>query len=93
VRGSLGFQWFALPQLGKGDAGREQTRTRSWTLNLRPGGGFRVFLLGNLGVGSELNIPIGFLIHRDLPSSADVQREGDFLLGLEVLPIVVEYRF
>jgi hypothetical protein len=93
VRGALGWSWWALPEVGGGDGNREQTRTRSWTLNLRPGGGVRLFLLEELALGFDLNIPFGFLIHTDVPLNQEASREGQFLIGIEILPLIVEYRF
>ena len=92
VRGALGFSWFKLPRIGP-DPERLQSRTKSWTLNVRPGGGIRVFLLPNLGVGGDVNIPIGFLVHTDIPDNGEEDKEGGFLLGFEILPLVLEYRF
>jgi hypothetical protein len=93
VRGALGWSWWALPQVGGGDGNREQTRTSSWTLNLRPGGGVRLFLLDELALGFDLNIPFGFLIHTDIPIGEEKDRQGQFLIGIEILPVVLEYRF
>ena len=91
VRGSLGWSLFSLP--GNSGSGREQSRVRSWTLNLKPGGGFRVFVLPELGVGSDINLPIGFLVHKDLPQGGGEDSSGEFLFGIEVMPLVGEYRF
>lgn len=93
VRGALGFSWFALPDLGGGDSNRQQSRTKSWTLHLKPGGGVRIFPWQQLGFGADLNLPIGFLIHTDLPLTEPEDKKGAFLLGVEILPVVVEYRF
>jgi hypothetical protein len=93
VRGALGFSWFALPDLGGGDANREQSRTKSWTLHVKPGGGIRIFPWQQLGFGADLNLPIGFLVHTDLPLTEPEDKQGAFLLGIEILPLVVEYRF
>lgn len=93
LRGSIGWSYFALPKVGGGDGNRQQTRTRSWTLNLRPGGGVRVFLFAEFGVGADINLPIGFLVHRDVPEGGSADNSGEFLLGIEVLPLVAEYRF
>ncbi len=92
VRGSVGFSWWKLPAIRGGFEEREQGRTKSWTLNVRPGGGIRVFLLSNLGVGADVNIPIGFLVHTDEPGGA-TDRSGGFLLGFEIMPLVGEFRF
>lgn len=93
VRGSVGFSWWKLPAIRGGDGSREQSRTKSWTLNVRPGGGVRLFLLPNLGVGGDINIPIGFLVHTDVPSGGSEDKEGGFLLGFEIMPLVAEFRF
>ncbi len=93
VRGSLGFSMFYLPRVGGGDGNREQSRTRSLTLNVRGGGGVRIFLLEELSIGMDLNLPLGFLVHRELPPAGKGRNKGEFLFGIEVLPLVVEYRF
>jgi hypothetical protein len=93
VRGAVGFSWWALPRVGGGLEGREQARTRSWTLNVRPGGGVRLFLLSELALGFDVNLPLGFLIHKETPLSGDEDRNSGFLLGIEILPVIVEYRF
>jgi hypothetical protein len=94
ARGAVGWSWWALPQVGGGDSNREQSRTRSWTLNLRPGGGVRLFLLDELALGFDINLPIGFLVHTDRPRDTDERnREAGFLLGIEILPLILEYRF
>lgn len=93
VRANVGFSFFALPQLGGGDSNREQSRVHSWTLNIRPGGGVRIFLLRDLALGVDLNVPIGFLIHTEIPLNGARRRDPAFLLGLEVLPLLIEYRF
>jgi len=93
VRGSIGYTFFALPKLGGGDGNREQIRTRSQGLSIRPGGGFRLFLLDQLGIGMDVALPIGFLVHKNVRDGGDEDRDTNFLLGIEVLPLVVEYRF
>jgi len=93
LKGSLGFGWWALPKVS---GGRHQSRIKSWTLNLRPGGGLRIFLLDQLGVGMDVNIPFGFLVHTDIISDGAAEgsedKNGGFLLGFETL-LAVEYRF
>ena len=93
VRGNVGFSYFALPRLGGGDGNRLQSRTQSWTLNVRPGGGLRVFLLEDLAIGGDINLPLGVLVHTDLPLGGSKSHSGKFLLGVELLPLVLEYRF
>lgn len=93
VRGSLGFGWWAYPKVGGGREERRQERLKTWTLNLRPGGGVRLFLLDQLGVGMDLNIPIGFQVHTDALPAGGEDKSGGFLIGFEILPLSVEYRF
>jgi hypothetical protein len=93
ARASIGYSYFALPKVGGGDGTREQTRTHTTALTLKPGGGIRIFLLSTLGIGSDINLPLGALIFRDVPDGVAPRRNAGFLLGIEVLPIVVEYRF
>jgi hypothetical protein len=94
VRGSIGYTFFALPKVGGGDGDREQTRTRSQGLSVRPGGGFRIFLLDTLGIGMDVALPLGFLVHRRLEDGGpDYERDTNFLFGIEVHPLSLEYRF
>lgn len=93
VKGSLGFAWWAYPRVGGGRENRRQSRLTSWTLNLRPGGGLRFFIFDQLGVGMDLNIPIGFLVHKDVVPAGGEDRSGGFLIGFEIMPLTVEYRF
>lgn len=93
VRLGGGFEWWKYPGL-RSPSAREQERDRTWTLNLRPGGGVRFFFRDDLGVGIDVNIPIGFAIHTDRPLDQDVKdRSGAFLLGFEILVPNLEYRF
>jgi len=93
VRGSMGFSSWAYPKVGGGREERQQSRIKSWTLNLRPGAGLRFFVLDQLGVGMDLNVPIGFLVHTDALPAGGEDRSGGFLIGFEIMPLTVEYRF
>jgi hypothetical protein len=93
LKASVGFAWWALPKVGGGREERQQERFRSWTLNVRPGAGLRIFLLDQLGIGMDLNIPVGFLVHTNAPSGGGLDKSGEFLLGFEILPLMLEYRF
>lgn len=90
LRANVGYMYFALPKVG---GERQQDRIHSQGLSLRPGGGLRVFLLDQLGIGFDIGIPIGFLVHAVRPDGGGKQKDGAFLLGFEVHPLVVEYRF
>lgn len=93
LKGSIGFAWWALPSVGGGREERQQSRLKSWTLNLRPGGGLRIFLLDQLGIGMDVNIPVGFLVHTDALPLGGEDKSGGFLLGFEIMPLLVEFRF
>jgi hypothetical protein len=93
LKGAMGFSWWALPKVGGGREEREQSRLRSWTLNLRPGAGLRIFPLDQLGVGIDVNIPVGFLVHTDAIPEGGEDKSGGFLLGFEIMPLTLEYRF
>jgi len=93
VRLGGGFSWWKYPGLS-GAGAREQERDRSWALSLRPGGGLRFFFRDDLGIGADVNLPIGFLVHTDRPLDEGAkERHGGFLLGVEVLLPTLEYRF
>jgi hypothetical protein len=53
----------------------------------------RLFLMQDLAVGADINLPLGFLVHTDVPVGGDKDRSAAFLLGIEILPLIVEYRF
>lgn len=90
IRANIGYSYFALPKVG---GARQQDRIHSQSLSLRPGGGLRIFLLDQLGIGFDIGIPVGFLVHAVRPDGGGKDKDGAFLLGVEVLPLVVEYRF
>ncbi len=90
ARGGIGGGWWKLPALR---GSRQQARESSWTLNLRGGGGVRLFLLTDLALGVDLNFVIGFMRSRDVPLAMPVTKATNFVLGMEILPLIVEYRF
>ena len=91
ARGALGGGWWKYPDVGGGS--RQQVRESTWTLNLRGGGGLRVFPIANLGLGVDVNVVLGLTRSTDAPLAAPRTKSGKFLLGMELLPLVVEYRF
>jgi hypothetical protein len=93
VRGSIGYTFFALPKIGNKGESREQFRYRSQGMTIRPGGGLRIFLLDQLGIGMDVALPLGFLVHKSRGDDENDYKDSSFLLGIEVLPLVVEYRF
>lgn len=72
---------------------RQQSREHSWSMSLRGGGGVRLFLLRDLAIGLDLNLILGFIISRDKPLAREPETVANFLIGMEILPLIVEYRF
>jgi len=90
VRGGLGFGWWRYADIG-GD--RQQARERTFAIGLRPGGGVRFFLLKDLGLGLDLNLNFGVMNSREDPIAGISRSVNQFLLGIEILPLVLEHRF
>jgi hypothetical protein len=91
ARGGLGGGWWKYPDI---TGSRQQTRESSWMLSLRGGGGLRFFPILDLGIGIDVNVVLGFSRSKDAPlAPAPASKSGKFLLGMEILPLVVEYRF
>lgn len=92
ARGGLGGAWWKYPDVSGGS--RQQARESTWTLNLRGGGGLRVFPILDLGIGIDVNVVLGFSRSSDVPLAPALPgKSSKFLLGVELLPLVVEYRF
>lgn len=72
---------------------RQQSRISSWSLSVRGGGGLRLFLLRDVAIGLDVNLLLGFTISRDQPLSKQPETNANFLIGMEILPLIVEYRF
>jgi hypothetical protein len=72
---------------------RQQARESSWSLSVRGGGGLRVFLRRDLAIGLDVNLILGFYISKDRPSAMAPETNANFLVGMEILPLLVEYRF
>jgi hypothetical protein len=89
-RVGAGGGWWKYPAL-RGT--RLQSRESSWTLSARFGGGLRFFLLTQLGIGVDLNFVLGFTRSKDTPLAQATHKSSDFLFGMEILPLIVEYRF
>jgi len=90
ARGGLGFQWWRYPDIG---GSRQQARIRSLAFSVRPGGGLRIFLLSDLAIGIDLNFQVGVYAHKDQDIGEDAEGSAQFNFGIEVLPLIVEYRF
>ena len=88
--GLVGGFWY-YPRLS---GTREQTRELSWMLGLQAAAGLRFFLLRELALGIDVEFRPGFVIHRDRPfGSSEFDNIPAFILPLQVLPLILEYRF
>lgn len=72
---------------------RQQARESTWSMSVRGGGGLRLFLLRNLAIGLDLNLILGFTVSKDRPLARPVETNAGFLIGMEILPLIVEHRF
>lgn len=91
ARASLGGGAWYLPDI---TGSRQQSRESSWSMSLRPGGGVRFFPILDLAIGFDINFQLGFTVGKDRPLAAkSFERHANFLIGMEILPLIVEYRF
>ncbi len=90
ARVGVGGGWWKYPKLS---GTRLQALERSWSLSVRGGGGVRLFLLEDLAIGLDLNLVIGFTRSTKRELAMETERFSRFLLGMEILPLIVEYRF
>lgn len=91
LRAGLAGGFWAYPKIG---GSREQTRELSWMLGLQAGAGLRFFLLRELAIGLDIEFRPGLAVHRERPPApAEVDNDPAFILPLQVLPLIVEWRF
>lgn len=90
ARVGAGGGWWKYPKLS---GTRLQALESSWSLSARGGGGVRLFLLEDLAIGLDLNLVIGFTRSKKRELAKETERFSRFLLGMEILPLIVEYRF
>jgi hypothetical protein len=90
ARVGVGGGWWKYPKV---TGTRIQAIESSWTLSVRGGGGLRLFLLEDLAIGLDVNLAIGFTRSKKRALAMETERFSRFLLGMEILPLIVEYRF
>ncbi len=91
ARGAIGGGAWYYPSI---TGSRQQSRESSWTLSVRPGGGVRFFPILDLAIGFDVNFVFGAMVSKDLPLAAkSATKTANFLIGMEILPLIVEYRF
>ncbi|MCA9680707.1 MAG: hypothetical protein KC431_24755 [Myxococcales bacterium] len=90
-RGGLAGGFWYYPRIG---GTREQTRELTWTLGIQLAAGIRFFLLRELAIGIDVEFRPGLAVHRERESAApDSSNLAGFVLPIQVLPLIVEYRF
>lgn len=90
ARGAIGGGWWAYPDI---TGSRQQSRESTFAMSIRPGGGLRFFPLLDLAIGIDVNFALGFTVSKDTPLAMRTQKKAGFLFGMEILPLVIEYRF
>ena len=90
-RGGLVGGFWAYPRIS---GTREQTRELSWMLGLQGAVGLRFFLLRELAIGIDLEFRPGFVIHRERAEAAtESDNDPAFILPMQILPLILEWRF
>lgn len=72
---------------------REQSRELSWTLGFQAGAGLRLFLLRELAIGLDVELRPSLMIHRERPPTGAIDKDPAFSLPIQILPLIVEWRF
>jgi hypothetical protein len=90
-RAGLAGGFWSYPRIG---GTREQSRELSWMLGIQAGAGVRFFLLRELAIGIDVEFRPGLVVHREkLAGAAEPDNDPAFILPLQILPLLVEYRF
>lgn len=91
LRAGLAGGFWYYPRIG---GTREQTRELSWMLGLQAAAGVRFFLLCELAIGIDVEFRPGLVVHRErLAGAAESDNDPAFILPLQILPLLVEWRF
>jgi len=90
ARGAIGGGAWWYPDI---TGSRQQSRESTFAMSVRPGGGLRFFPISNLGIGLDVNFALGFAISKDTPLAEPTTKKAGFLFGMEILPLILEYRF
>jgi hypothetical protein len=91
LRAGLAGGFWYYPRIGHS---REQSRELSWMLGLQAAAGVRFFLLRELAIGIDVEFRPGLVVHRERPSgAAEPDNDPGFILPLQILPLIVEWRF
>ncbi|HEY0132648.1 MAG TPA: hypothetical protein VGB85_01175, partial [Nannocystis sp.] len=90
ARGAIGGGKWWYPDIG---GSRQQARESTFAMSVRPGGGLRFFPILDLGIGIDVNFVLGFSVSKDTPLNQPTTKKAGFLFGIEILPLIIEYRF
>jgi hypothetical protein len=72
---------------------REQSWELSWTLGFQAAAGLRLFLLRELAIGLDVEFRPSLMIHHDRLPAAALDKDPAFSLPIQILPLIVEWRF
>ena len=90
ARGAIGGGAWWYPDI---TGSRQQSRESTFAMSLRPGGGLRFFPILDLAIGIDVNFALGFTVSKDTPLAMPTAKKSGFLFGIEILPLIIEYRF
>lgn len=91
VRAGLVGGFWKYPRLG---GTREQSRELTWMIGFQAAAGVRFFLLRELALGIDIELRPGLAVHRDrLATASEPDNDPAFILPLQILPLIVEWRF
>ena len=90
ARGAIGGGAWWYPDI---TGSRQQSRESTFAMSVRPGGGLRFFPILDLGIGIDVNFVLGFSVSKDTPLAQPTTKKAGFLFGMEILPLIIEYRF
>jgi hypothetical protein len=89
-RGGLAGGFWKYPNLY---GTREQSRELSWTIGFQAGAGLRLFLLRELAIGLDVEFRPSLMIHHERLAGASLDKDPAFSLPIQILPLIVEWRF
>jgi len=91
LRGGLAGGFWSYPRIG---GTREQVRELTWMLGVQAAVGVRFFLFRELAIGFDVELRPGVAVHRDRPAGLDDhENRPAFILPLQILPLIAEWRF
>lgn len=89
-RAGLAGGFWKLPDIYRE---REQSRELSWVLGLQAGMGLRVFLFREFAIGLDVEFRPSVMVHKERGENEVLDRDTKFSLPIQILPLIVEWRF